>query len=289
LLPYERCRELLRDWFDLRPAAATLTRVVGECAGRLVRHEAQAKAGLRQAAVIHVDETGVRVAKRGQYVHVTSNARLTYYHCHSRRGRVALDEIGILARYAGTCVHDGFKAYQHYSQCRHSLCGAHLLRELTYLSEASAEERSWAEPLSALLLEMKQAADDARSSGRNGVNRAQLQALGQRYDELTLAQWERHQASPGGSALWKQGRSLLSRLRLQRAEVLRFLADLRVPFDNNQAERDLRMIKLQQKIGGCFRTATGATQFCRIRGYLSTRRKHGQAVLRALEGLWTSG
>jgi transposase len=196
---------------------ATLVRISGECAGRLVRHEAQAKAGLRQAAIIHVDETGVRVAKRGQYVHVTSNAQLTYYQCHPKRERVALEEIGILARYAGTCVHDGFKAYQQYGQCRHSLCGAHLLQELTYLSEASAEERSWTELLIALLLAMKQATDDARQRGRSSVSRTQVRALGQRYEALTAPQWERHQVQPSGSASWKQGRNLLLRLRLQRA------------------------------------------------------------------------
>lgn len=286
LLPYERCRELFSDWFDLRLSVATLARIVGECAGRLVRHEAQVKAALRRAAVIHVDETGLRVAKRGHYVHVTSNEQLTYYHCHPKRGRAALDEIGILAQYEGTCVHDGFAAYRQYGRCQHSLCGAHLLRELIYLGEASADERTWAEPLIELLLEMKEAAAVAREGGRRQVSREQVRALSQRYDALTEPQWERHRASPGGTALWKQSRSLLSRLRLQRAEVLRFLEDLAVPFDNNQAERDLRMIKLQQKIGGCFRTAEGARQFCRIRGYLSTRRKHEQPVLAALERVW---
>lgn len=287
LLPYERCRELFSDWFDLRLSAGTLARIVAECSGRLVRHEAQIKSALRRAPVIHVDETGLRVAKRGQYVHVTSNEQQTYYHCHPKRGRAALEEIGILSQYEGTCVHDGYPSYHQYGRCRHSLCGAHLLRELTYLNEASEQERVWAEPLIELLLEMKQAADVARASGRRQVSQSQVRALTQRYDELTEPELERHQASPGGSALWKQARSLLLRLRLQKAEALRFLEDIEVQFDNNQAERDLRMVKLQQKIGGCFRTEEGARQFCRIRGYLSTRRKHDKPVLEALEGVWS--
>jgi len=165
LLPYERTRELLDDWFGYKLSAATLAGFVRECAGKLVRSETQIKARLKQAPVIHVDETGLRAAKRGQYIHVTSTSQLTHYSCHGKRGREAIDEISILPQYQGTCVHDGWQSYRQYGQCLHSLCGAHLLRELIYLSEASQQEKLWAEPLIKLMLEMKDAADEARASG----------------------------------------------------------------------------------------------------------------------------
>ena len=301
LLPYERTRELLDDWFGYRPSAATLASFVAECSSKLVRCEAQIKARLKRSPVIHVDETGLRVAKRGQYVHVTSTANLTYYSCHPKRGREAMDEIGILPQYRRTCVHDGWKSYRQYGQCLHSLCGAHLLRELTYLSEADEQEKRWADPLMKLMLEMKEVADEARNSGMRQVSREQRRELIRRYDELTEENWRNHQkiesrAGPEGEAeaitgqalsIWKQSRSLLLRLKLQREEVLRFMSDLQVPFDNNQAERDLRMVKLQQKIGGCFRSEQGARHFCRIRGYVSTKCKAGRPILPALESVFT--
>ena len=290
---------MLDDWFGYRPSAATLAGFVSECSSRLVGSEARIKARLKQAPVIHVDETGLRVAKRSQYVHVTSTGELTHYSCHEKRGREAIDEISILPQYRGTCVHDGWQSYRHYGQCLHSLCGAHLLRELTYLSEASEQEKQWAEPLMKLLLEIKEAVSEARNGGLRQVSREQRRELTKRYDELTEENWRKHQqiqarAGPEGeaaiatrqaTAIWKQARSLLLRLRLQREDVLRFMTDLEVPFDNNQAERDLRMVKLQQKVSGCFRSEQGARQFCRIRGYLSTKRKAGRPVLPALESV----
>lgn len=180
------------------------------------------------------------------------------------------------------------------------MCGAHLLRELTYLSEASEQEKLWAEPLIKLLLEMKEAASQARDSGLRQVSRKQRRELTKRYDELTEVNWRTHQVMESRAgpdceaetlngvalAVWKQSRRLLFRLRLHREEMMRFMTDLSVPFDNNQAERDLRMVKLQQKISGCFRSEAGAQQFCRIRGYLSTKRKAGKAVLNELEAVF---
>ena len=231
-----------------------------------MRSEAQIKARLKQAAVIDVDETGLRVAKRSQYIHVTSTSELTHYSCHEKRGREAMDEINILPQYRGTCVHDGWQSYRHYRQCLHSLCGTHLLRELTYLSEVSRQEKKWAEPMIKLLLEMKEAASEAGNSGLRQVSREQRRELTRRYDELSETNWRKHQqdealAGPEGeaeaasrvvSAVFKQSRSLLLRLRLRREDVLRFMNDLQVPFDNNQAERDLRMVKLRRRLAIVF-------------------------------------
>ena len=210
-----------------------------------------------------------------------------------------MDEIGILPRYRGTCVHDAWWSYNYYTQCKHSLCGAHLLRELTFFAELSTEQQRWAEPLRKLLLEIKGAVEEASSSGRNQLSVEEQAAFVTRYDQLVSQGLEANPAQVRGAGPEKEieslavelrvrtsqppPRNLLLRMQRRREEVLHFMTDFSVPFDNNQAERDLRMIKLQQKVGGCFRSEEGARRFCRIRGYLSTMRKQGKNVLKALE------
>lgn len=238
------------------------------------------KRGLRHSAVIHADETGLRVKGMLAYVHVASNARLTHYAADARRGKAAIDEIDILPAYRGTCVHDGWLSYTHYAGCHHALCGAHLLREPTYFEELNEVTKAWAAPLKELLLEMKGVVE------RKGAQVPAQQAaeLTTRYDRL-VAEGQEAQPPPDVPQLaCRQARSLLRRLVRRKQEVLRFLSDPAVPFDNNQAERDLRMVKLQQKVSGCFRTDEGAHRFCRIRSYVSTARKQGRGVLAALEG-----
>src|SRR5215204_6867244 len=155
LLPYQRTSEAMRDLFGCRLSPGTVANIVQECSDGLVETELKIKRGLRRSPVIHADETGLRVNKRLQYVHVASNARLTHYAAASHRGRTAIDEINVLPSYRGTCVHDGLLAYTYYDRCRHALCGVHLLRELTYFEEVAAETKAWAGSLKELLLEMK--------------------------------------------------------------------------------------------------------------------------------------
>lgn len=179
------------------------------------------------------------------------------------------------------------------------MCGAHLLRELTYIEESHPHQRGeWAEPLAKLLLEMKEAVERARASGRSALTEQEQAEFFGRYDKLVRRGLElnpertkrRRQADPAATAQQGRGRipqsearKLVARLERRREEVLRFLTDFQVPFENNQAERDLRMVKLQQKIGGCFRSQEGAREFCRLRGVISTMRKQGQAVLDSIE------
>jgi transposase len=190
----------------------------------------------------------------------------------------------VLPGYRGTCVHDGWLAYTHYTRCRHALCGVHLLRELTYFAELSAQTKVWASPLKELLLEMKGEVERVREGGGRQLDHQRLVSLTQSYDELAATGLRAQPPPELPAQVSKQGRNLLLRLERRKEEVLLFLTDFSVPFDNNQAERDLRMIKLQQKTSGCFRSAEGARRFCRIRSYLSTMRKQGRGVLGALEG-----
>jgi transposase len=237
------------------------------------------------SAVIHADETGLRVGARLHYVHVASTARLTHYGTDLWRGKAAIDEINILAQYRGTCVHDGWLSYTFYPKCRHALCGAHLLRELRYFEELAAETRAWAGPLKELLLEMKREVERVRGEGGRQLSHERLESLTESYDRLVTEGLKAPPPSGVPDGIQKQARNLLLRLGRRKEEVLRSVTDFCVPFDNNQAERDLRMIKLQQKTSGCFRTEEGARRFCRIRSYISTARMQGRAVLHALEGV----
>lgn len=284
LLPYARVSEMMRDLFGCPISPGTLFSQVGSCAEELVETELKIKRKLRRSPVIHTDETGLRVEKKCHYIHVTSSQHLTHYACDVRRGRGAVEEIDILPRYRGTCVHDGWLSYTYYPQCRHSLCCAHLLRELTFFEELGEEQKRWAEPLRKLLLEIKQEVERVKEEGGARLVERQCAAFASRYEELVALGQRANPPPETKDAVRRQAYNLLLRMERRKEEVLRFMTDFTVPFDNNQAERDLRMVKLQQKIGGCFRTGKGAANFCRIRSYISTVRKQGKGVLRALEG-----
>ncbi len=285
LLPSERTQELVRDLFGHGPSEGTLHPVVQRCADQLDGIEMAIKDALRGAPVGHVDETGLYVEGRRDWLHVFSTSRLTHYAWHAKRGTVAADAIGILPRFQGRAVHDGWKPYLRYD-CAHALCNAHHLRELTFLEEQQGQ--AWAGTLAGLLSAMQAAVVAARAAGREHLEPPIIQAFEATYDRIVTDALTACPPPPARAA-GRRGRqpqskakNLLDRLSDQRAEVLAFLHDFRVPFDNNQAERDLRMIKGKQKISGCFRSDAGAQAFCRIRGYLSTLRKQGLPILDAL-------
>jgi transposase len=280
LLPYARAAEAMRELFGCALSAGTLSSAVKRCAAGLIETELKIKKWLRRSPIIHADETGLRVKGQLAYVHVASNDRLTHYAADVRRGKAAIDEIDILPSYRGTCVHNGWLSYTHYLGCHHALCGAHLLRELTYFEELSEVTKAWASPLKELLLEMKGVVEREGAQ----VPAWRVEELTARYDRLVAGGREAQPPPDIPQSACGQARSLLRRLARRKEEVLRFLSDPSVPFDNNLAERDLRMVKLQQKVSGCFRTDEGARRFCRIRSYVSTARKQGSGVLRALEG-----
>jgi transposase len=275
----------MRELFGCPLSTGTLSTAVRQCSAGLVETELKIKQGLRRSSVIHSDETGLRVAGRLHYIHVASTSRLTHYGADARRGKRAIDEIGILPEYRGTCVHDGWLSYTFYPKCRHALCGAHLLRELVYFEELGVETKAWATPLKELLLEMKAEVERVSAEGGKRLAAQRVEELTASYDGLIAEGLKSPPPSDVPEQLRRQARNLLLRLERRKEEVLRYVTDFSVPFDNNQAERDLRMVKLQQKTSGCFRTEEGARQFCRIRSYLSTMRKQGKGVLRAFEGV----
>lgn len=288
-IPYARVRTLCAEVFGLSLSTGTLVHWMQQAAAALEPVEQEIRTALRRAEVLHNDETGVRRAGQLAWAHVASTARLTHYAIHSKRGQEATDAIGILPGYQGVSVHDGWAAYQRQTTCRHALCNVHHLRELTFLEEEY--EQGWAAELKHLLHEMRAATDQARQQEPHQLDAAARDALVARYDALLAAGLAANPPPPRnprrrGRIAQSPARNLLARLLLGKAQVLAFLDDLAIPFDNNQAERDLRMLKVQQKVSGSFRSAGGATAFARVRGYLSTLRKQGHALLAALETLF---
>ncbi len=231
----------------------------------------------------------MRQAGRVAWAHVASTARLTHYAIHPSRGHDATDAIGIVPDYRGMSVHDGWKPYWANASCRHALCNIHHLRELTFLEEEYAQ--AWAKALKGVLRAMKAATDQARAQGATRLPQTERDGFVARYEALLaigLAANPPPTRRPHQRGRVKQSpaRNLLERLLLGQEEVLAFLDDLTIPFDNNQAERDLRMLKVQQKVSGCFRAPSGSAAFARLRSYLSTLRKQGVALLDALEILF---
>lgn len=285
LLPQARTSELFADLFGQRLTPGTLGTMQQTCAAALAEFEATLKAELQAAPVAHFDETGMAVAGQRHWLHVASTPHLTHYATHPKRGTAATDAIGILPHFHGLAVHDAWAPYWQ-AACEHALCNAHHLRELTALVEQG--DQPWAQEMSALLCAIKGTVETAQTAGAEGLDAATHETFTQRYQALLtegLAHNPAAAAVPGQRGRRKQSkaRNLLERLQDRQTEVLRFMTDFRVPFDNNLAERDLRMMKVQQKISGCFRAVAGAEAFCRIRSYVSTIRKHGRNVLAALE------
>jgi transposase len=284
LLPFERVCKLMGDLFDASLSEGTLHNITQQALMALADVESGVYDALSKAPIAHFDETGMRIAGKLNWLHVTSTPTLTYYAVHAKRGPVAMDAIGILPQFQGRAIHDGLPAYSTYG-CQHGLCNAHHLRELTAMQEQ--HQQLWAKSMRELLCEIKAAVALAKDVGHRHLHPLLECQFEARYAAILKAGYA---ANPPPEPTGKKGRpkqgpvrSLLLRLDQERQEVLGFMYDFDVPFDNNLAERDLRMMKVKQKVSGCFRSEAGARAFCRIRGYISTLRKQGEQVLSALQ------
>lgn len=288
-LPVERAAECLEEAFGAAVSTGWLSSLLPSAAARLDGFLAIAREQLAAAQVAHFDETGGRVAGKLHWIHVACNDTWTLFHLDRKRGRVAMDAAGILPSFRGVAIHDGLVVYRQYEQALHGLCNAHHLRELAGIAELTGQ--AWPTQLAELLVELHVAVEVAKTTGKTKLSARGLAAFGKRYDALIA---EGKQLNPPPPRTGKRGRpalgpagSLLARLETHRADVLRFATDFAVPFDNNQAERDVRMVKLQQKISGGWRSENGAEAFLDVRSYLSTARKHGQSAMAVLRDLFT--
>ncbi len=290
LLPFARLTQVLEELLGTSPSAGTIARWLQEAAELVAEPVEHIKAELRQSDVLHCDETGLYIAGKRVWLHVAATSQLTCYEAYPQRGRQGTDALGILTDFAGTAVHDNWAAYARYA-CRHALCNVHHLRELTSLHEQFGQ--AWAGEFKQFLLAVKAQVDAAKAQGQTTLppdQRSHIDALYQQLVEQALAQT----APP--SAGWPKGkrgrvkktkaRNLAERFDLQRSKILAFVDDFAIPFDNNLVERDIRMVKVQQKISGCFRSWSGAQAACRLRSYLSSLLKQGHHVFTLLAALF---
>ena len=286
MLPFERTCGLFADLFGFTVSQGTLANFTRECHKRLADFSERTKALVAQAPVAHFDESGVRVINGLRWLHSASTASATHYEIHRKRGSEGIDSAGILPGFRGRAIHDFWRPYFLYD-CSHGLCNAHHLRELTFVREQNGQ--AWAGDMIKLLREIKKAADKARPAA-SALPKAVVRDFEARFQRVID---NGHAANPlpepPPRAIKKRGRrkktkprNLLERLDVHRRETLAFMYDFNVPFDNNLAERDIRMMKVQQKISGTFRSEAGAGAFCRIRSYVSTARKNALGAMDAL-------
>lgn len=285
----ERTAQIFEDLIQHSISEATVLKASEELSDSVAQPVETVKEMLRESEVLKLDESGMRVKGKLHWLHVTSTDRLTHYEVHARRGKEAMDDVGILNDFHGTAVHDHWKPYFKYEDCSHALCNAHHLRELQFIEKQY--QQSWAKEMAELLVEIKKTVDET-SLQADRLPKKQIEEFEQRYDDIVKAGEKVNPRSPPdkteGSAK-KRGRvkqtppvNLLARLKDYKPQTLAFMYDFRVPFDNNQAERDVRMVKVKQKVSGCFRTVEGAKRFGRIRGYISTARKNAKNVFEAI-------
>jgi transposase len=291
-LPVARTAALLAELFGTPMSVGTVAAWTSRAAAGLAPFTAAAVAGLTEAEVVHLDETGLRVAGRLHWLHVATSARFTALICHRRRGKEAIDAAGVLPHFTGIAVHDAFAPYAHYRSVTHALCNAHLLRELIavidhYLAHpppSSGELPAgwcWAQQIIDALLALKAVTDTG------ALPSAEVLGASRRLIVSAALIGAAAQGAPPG-AVGRRHRALARRIHRRLDDYLRFATDPRVPFDNNPAERDIRMVKIKQKVSGCMRTLAGAQDFAAMRSYLATAAKHGRRPFDVLTEL-TSG
>jgi transposase len=297
LLPFDRLAEIMRDLFACESfSEGTIANFKADCSRRLEPVEAAIRDLATAAPVAGFDETGVRATGSLHWLHTVSTQFLTWYYAHKRRGRVAMDAAGILPEYRGCAVHDFWKSYFEYD-CDHALCNSHLLRELVFLWEEQSQK--WAKSMIDHLLAIKEAVATAGLTGLTALPSFDQERSLKEYEQIIKTGYAQNPLAPqhgpkrrgpvcvrtrtGRRRKQSKARNLLDRFRDHPDSILAFMRDFDVPFDNNQSERDLRMMKLRQKISGTFRSFQALVNFCRIRGYVSTARKNGLNALDALQ------
>ena len=285
-IPLARTCDLLEDFYGHRPSEAFVLEANSCLVERTEPSLKAIKEQLIASGIAHFDESGLRVAEKLHWLHVASTRKLTYYDFHQKRGKEGMQAIGILPEFSGTAVHDHWKSYFTFESCKHALCNAHHLRELHFVIDQY--QQSWAQEMIQLLLEIKTEVEEITANQGNCLLEERLSFFEQRYDQL-IAQGLKANPPDETPGPTKRGRkkqsppkNLLDRLKNYKPQVLAFMYDFSVPFDNNLVERDVRMVKVKQKVSGSFRTTTGAEVFCAIRSYISTVRKHGDNVIQAI-------
>jgi transposase len=288
-LPVERTARIMADLWGVRVSTGWVWAVLGRVADATTGFHDRLLEVLAAAPVVHFDETAVRVVGRNRWVHVACTGTLTSYHLDDKRGHTAIDTAGILPRMRApqVAVHDGWLPYAKacYTPAVHALCNAHHLRELVGWFEHDPVGNTWAGTMATILREANRAVNTARARGSTRLDQAVLDDFGTRWQNAITAAYAAH-PPPAGS---RRGLvlALIDRMRGYTTEIWRFAHDFTVPFDNNQAERDIRMLKTKTKVSGGWRTIHGAHNWLRIRSYISTLHKNNIHILTGLQDALT--
>ena len=287
MLPYERISELIEDFISHKMSNGTIYNILNTFYEKLEPFENSVKELLLKSKVINLDETGTRVKNKLHWTHTVSTSKLTYYMIHKKRGTEAMDMMKILPTFEGIAVHDHWKPYNKYD-CKHSFCNAHHLRELMGILQN--ENVRWARDMHSLLTNMNNYIYKVKENNKVSPSKGKIAQFYTQYQKICQSalkfyppptQISKTKRKPKQS----KGKNLLDRFIAYKDGVLMFLTNFLVPFTNNLAERDLRMIKVKEKISGCFASFKGAEIFNRIRGFISTMKKNNYSVLSELNNV----
>jgi hypothetical protein len=280
-LSKKRTAQALAELFCIPLSSGTVAAITGRAASGLDGFTERVRDEIATSDVAGFDETGFRVEGKLAWVHCARTGKYTLLMVHPKRGRKAMEAMGVLPSLAGVAVHDAWAPYDHYASADHQLCCAHVLRELQAVTDlAPPGQWCWATQAAGAITAMQRLVSDAISQGLAAADPAALSVQVTRYRSAPLIGARQTQARKG--KLMSKHHALARRLLDRQDDYLRFTTDFRIPADNNGSERDIRMAKLKQKVSGCLRTMTGARQFCAIRSYMSTAAKHGMAFFDAL-------
>ncbi|MFZ0446755.1 MAG: IS66 family transposase [Bacillus sp. (in: firmicutes)] len=279
LIPFARTREFFQDFFDLSISEGTLWNVNEKFSTYLAEtFEPQARNQIIQAPVVHFDETGLRSEGKTQWLHTLSTDQVTLQYVHEKRGTEAMNEINLLPEFKGIAVHDCLASYFVYEKCEHAVCNAHLLRDLKAVYEQT--NQTWTQDMMEILLLAKQ----QRECQEDPLNPMAVAWMDDTYLDIVEKGYEQNATMANHDA-----EKLLNRLSKRQDSVLLFVENSNVPFDNNLAERDLRMAKVKQKVSGTFRSKTGAQNFAMTRSFLGTLKKKKRNLFQSIKQVMKTG
>lgn len=292
MMGIKRTHDILSSVFGIPISAGTIFSVVKDCGSKLNETVDLIRQKVSGLPIAHFDETGIRVDKKLHWVHSASNDSLTYLSVEKKRGTEGMDLSGVLPNFSGVAIHDFWKPYFKYEGINHAICNAHLLRELNGIIENNPEQ-TWVLNMIALLLQMKKAKDIAITRNKSKLSDACLKYFSTKFDNILAEAILNNPITPkphGKRGRPKKGkaRALIDRFIQYKGEVCLFINDFNIPFDNNQAERDIRMVKVKQKVSGCFRTESGADTFTTIMSYIGTANKHKIDTFTAIKATITN-
>jgi transposase len=287
MIPYERITELIKDLTSHKVSIGSIFNILNKTYSNLETFEKELKKELLKEEVLHADETGVNVNGDLKWIHTISSNTLTFYQIHNKRGKEAIKDANILPNYKNILIHDFWSSYNNYDNITHSYCNAHIIRELQ--AQIDTYNYQWAKDMQNLLKRINKNVNEQKQKQKKSLNSKKIEQFELLYDKITTNALKYYKPPPDttktkrGRVKQEKGKNLLDRLINYKEGILRFAYNFNVPFTNNQAERDLRMIKVKQKISGTFMSFRGGEIFCRIKGFISTLKKNNKSVLDGLK------